>query len=184
MFVFEFCQFDNTNILSIFANMKTLYITRHGKSSWDFPNLPDQERPLIDRGVNKTKKVISELNKHGVSVDLIISSHAKRAHETAKLIAAGINYPIDNIHVISDIYKADSENLIEMLFTVDNNIDSVMIVGHNPTLTRLSNYFLDEKIDILPTSGTVCIAFETSNWTDIMSAPRKTGFVVFPKIQQ
>ena len=164
--------------------MKTLYIIRHGKSSWDFPNLPDHERPLINRGVNKTKKVIAELIKHGASVDLIVSSPAKRAHETAKLIAAGLNYPIDNIQVIPELYNADTDNLLDMISAVDDTIDSVMIIGHNPTLTQFSNMFLDEMIDCLPTSGTVCIAFETKNWTEIISASHKTGFIIFPKVIQ
>lgn len=164
--------------------MKTLYIIRHGKSTWDFPNLPDQERPLIDRGVNRTKKVVRELNKHSASAGLIISSHAKRAHETAKLIAAGINYPIDNIHVIPELYNADADNILDLIFAVDDNVDSVMIIGHNPALTQFSNMFLDEKIDCLPTSGTICIAFETKNWTEIISASHKTGFIIFPKTIQ
>ncbi len=162
--------------------MKTLYIIRHGKSSWDFPNLPDYERPLINRGINKTNKVVGELKASNISVDMIISSHAKRALETAKIIATGICFPVEKIIVDKSIYHSDCELLTEMLQLTDNSYNKVMIVGHNPTLTQLSNLFLSKKIECLPTSGTVCITFDTDDWADFLKAKFKQEFIIFPKI--
>jgi len=160
--------------------MKTLYIVRHAKSSWDFPELPDVDRPVIEIGIIKTKKIVSELNKRSISVDLMICSHAKRAMETSKIIATGINYPVEKIEVSKHIYQVDRDDIFNLLFSVNDNVDSLMIIGHNPTLTQFANLFLEEKMDILPTSGVVSLSFETGNWIGIIKAAHKTNFILFP----
>jgi phosphohistidine phosphatase len=162
--------------------MKTLYIVRHAKSSWDFPDLPDVERPVIEEGIFKTKKIAIELKKRNVSVDLIISSHAKRALETAKMIATGIYFPVEKIEVSKDIYEVGMDDVFDMIFEVNNDVQSLMIVGHNPTFTQIANYFLQEEIDIIPTSGVISINFETNNWADIKKVKHKINFILFPKM--
>jgi len=162
--------------------MKTLYIVRHAKASWDFPELPDVERPIIEKGINNTKKIVNELNNRNVKVDLIISSHAKRAHDTAKIIATGIYYPVDKIEVSKGIYQVDVDDMFDLISDVQDDIHSLMIVGHNPTFTQIANYFLQEEIDILTTSGVISINFETKNWAGIKKAKHKINFILFPKM--
>jgi phosphohistidine phosphatase len=64
---------------------KTLLMIRHGKSSWDAPGLSDHERPLLKLGIERTKRMAHFLSEKRVVPDLIISSHAVRAFETAKV---------------------------------------------------------------------------------------------------
>ncbi|MFA5782094.1 MAG: histidine phosphatase family protein [Bacteroidales bacterium] len=162
--------------------MKTLYIVRHAKSSWAFPGLPDIDRPIVDKGINNTKKIVIEMNNRKVQVDLLISSHAKRAYETAKIIATGINYAVEKIEVSEGIYRVNRDDIFNILFALNDTIDSVMIVGHNPTLTQFANLFLDKKIDILPTSGVISISFKINNWIGVIKAKPKTNFTLFPKL--
>lgn len=162
--------------------MKSLYIVRHAKSSWDYPELSDEERPLLSKGVRRTEKIINYLKEKNTTVDLIISSHAVRAYDTARLIAESINYHEKEIIVRSAIYHADTDTLLQEVFAVDNAIDSVMIVGHNPGFTRFANYFLEEQVDWLPTSGVVKIDFDVERWNDIIDSSRKTDFIVYPKM--
>ncbi|HQQ12358.1 MAG TPA: histidine phosphatase family protein, partial [Bacteroidales bacterium] len=70
--------------------MKTLYIVRHAKSSWDFPEVSDHDRPLLEKGKKRTRKIIDFLQKKKVKPDLIISSSALRARETAGYLAVGL----------------------------------------------------------------------------------------------
>jgi phosphohistidine phosphatase len=161
--------------------MKTLYIVRHAKSSWDFPELSDLERPIIEKGIYNTKKMAKELNDKKVVVDHMISSHAKRALETAKIIAAGINYPIEKIEISKNIYEHTDDDILDMISGVDNDMISLMVFGHNPTFTQLANRFLDEPIELLPTSGVISITFETNNWLEITKVKHKTNFMLFPK---
>jgi len=162
--------------------MKSLYIVRHAKSSWEFPELNDDERPLLPKGKKRTRKVISYLLEKQTRVDLIISSHAVRAYETAKLIAKAIDYPVDRIDVRSRLYHADTDDLLNQLFAVPDEIDSVMMVGHNPGFTRFASYFDSAAPDWLPTSGIVKINFNTSRWNEILAVEPEPAFIVYPKM--
>ncbi len=89
--------------------MKTLYIVRHAKSSWNKVDMPDEKRPLMEKGKKRTKKVIDYLLANHIKVDYIISSHAVRAHETAKILAHALKYPIENIKIDSNIYHGNGD---------------------------------------------------------------------------
>jgi phosphohistidine phosphatase len=56
-----------------------------------------------------------------------------------------------------------------------------MLVGHNPTLTQFVNMFSGNPLDSLPTSGIVCISFQTDKWTEISFAAARKNFTIFPK---
>ncbi|MBI9037851.1 MAG: histidine phosphatase family protein [Bacteroidales bacterium] len=158
--------------------MKTIFIVRHGKSSWDFPELSDKKRPLLKKGINRTKKIGKYLSDNNIKVDLIISSPAVRAFETARIIAKEINYPKEKIEINNSIYESNEENILVIIESLPNEINSIMIFGHNPAFTYFSNYFLEDKLDWLPTSGTVSISFQTDDWMKIVSAKRKINFVL------
>jgi phosphohistidine phosphatase len=95
--------------------MKTIYILRHAKSSWDFSHLNDVERPLIEKGINRTNLIARYLNKNNITPDLIISSAAVRALETARIVANAVKYPINKIHISKSLYSADEDNIITQL---------------------------------------------------------------------
>jgi phosphohistidine phosphatase len=161
--------------------MKTLYIVRHAKSSWDHPGLEDYQRPLLEKGKKRTKYIIDYLLKNKVKVDLIITSHATRAYETARIIAGALNYPDNRLMVSKNIYFGDTSGLFNYFYDLSDEVKSLMMVGHNPMFTSFANYFLDKKIDNLPTSGIVCIEFDTDTWSEIENVNRKTKFIITPK---
>jgi len=162
--------------------MKSLYIIRHAKSDWSTPGQKDEDRDLMGKGIKRTMMIIAYLKQKEVLPDLIIASPAIRAATTAKLIADGLDYPEDHIQHEKIFYTGDSDDILDLIFETENTVDTLMVVGHNPTFTNLANRFLDEKLEWLPTTGTVCIHFETEAWSEIRKCPRETGFVVFPKM--
>ena len=159
-----------------------MYIVRHAKASWDFPELPDVDRPIVEKGINNTHKIAAELNSRNLIIDKIISSHAKRAIETANIIAKDINYPVEKIEINKGIYRVDVDDIFDVFTDVDNKVNSLLILGHNPTFTHFANLFLEETIETLPTSGVVSISFETDNWLELDKAQHKTNFILFPKM--
>jgi len=161
--------------------MKTLFLARHAKSSWELPEMDDLDRPLIEKGLIRTQKTIVFLLKNNVNIELIISSHAKRAIETAKLYSHALKYPIQNIEINTSIYYSDTEQLFSIIYALPNHIQSVMLVGHNPTMTQFSNCFVDKAFEYMPTSAIVSVEFDTNEWTEIELCKRKTNFVVFPQ---
>jgi phosphohistidine phosphatase len=162
--------------------MKRLYLVRHAKSSWEEPGGSDMDRPLLEKGIKRTGKVIDYLNEKGVKIDLIISSPAERAIQTAILIAHGIGYPEDKIRIERKIYDGYYDRILDLIYALPNDLNSVMIFGHNPTISHLANLFLHPGIELLPTTGTVCISFETDKWESIPSVEPVSEFVVFPKM--
>jgi phosphohistidine phosphatase len=162
--------------------MKTLYLLRHAKSSWGHPGLSDFYRPVVDTGIKRNRKIIKYLNERSVSVNLMISSPAVRTLETAKLIAKGINYPIENILQEPGLYEAGVNDFLNVIYEVPDEINSLMIVGHNLTITYVATFFLGPVLEVLPTSGLVAISFDTEHWRDIPSVKPEQLFIVFPKM--
>lgn len=162
--------------------MKFLYIVRHAKSSWDFSGISDHERPLKQKGRKRTLQIAKFLLENNTKPDLIVSSFALRAHDTAVLLASGLSYPKNEIRVENNLYHSNVDILLDHIYSLSNSMNSVMFVGHNPTFTEFANYFLAKKIEWLPTSGVVCIAFETNKWEDIHHAKKITKFVISPKL--
>jgi phosphohistidine phosphatase len=160
--------------------MKTLYIMRHGKSSWEGRNLKDFERPLLTTGEKRTKRISQYLLDRAVAPDLIISSHAVRAFETATLIASALNYPRHKIQIESQVYHNGTEGLWSLIFSLPDEKDNVMIVGHNPALTQFVNGLLDEPVDYLPTSAVVSISFKTNKWNELFIADKRINFITYP----
>jgi phosphohistidine phosphatase len=161
--------------------MKTLYFIRHAKSSWDYPELSDEERPLIEKGIKRTKKIGNYLIANNIQTDVIISSHACRALDTAKIIAKKINYPENNIIIDKKIYGSSIDRLFTIIFGISNDKNTAFLFGHNPTFTNIANYFLDEKIDNLPTSALFCVQFDTDEWNAIINAPKLKNYIIRPK---
>lgn len=164
--------------------MKLLTIVRHAKSSWSNFEITDHERPVKSSGIEKTKKVINFLNSRDFNTDLILSSSAVRAFQTASMIAEGIGYPVDDILKLKSIYHARIDDIYNEIYGLDSSINSVMIFGHNPTFTDFVNEYLSPEIDNLPTSGTVCIEFNTDSWDNIADAKYDVKFVVYPRTLQ
>jgi phosphohistidine phosphatase len=162
--------------------MKTLYLVRHAKSSWEEPGVPDFNRPLIPKGIKKTATVIEFLQKRNTTIGLMISSPADRAYETAKLVAAGLGYPVNKIKIDRKIYDQYYDRILDIIYSTPNDVDSLMLFGHNPTITNLANLFLHPGIEYMPTSCVVCISFATDQWENMPSVEALQEFVVFPKM--
>ena len=161
--------------------MKTLYLVRHAKSSWKYPNLDDFERPLNKRGRKSAPFMGTILKKLKVAPDLILSSPANRASMTARIIADKIGYPLDKIRYSESIYEFSANALIDIIEQLEDGVDKVMLVGHNPALTDLANYIGDKPISNIPTSGVFCADLDIPSWAKIGDQCGKLKFFEFPK---
>ncbi len=160
--------------------MKTLYLVRHAKSSWKQPELSDFERPLNKRGKNDAPFMGKLLSDKEINPELVISSPAKRASATAKIIASEINFPKEEIVLDENIYEASGRRLLEIISKTEEKYSSVMLFGHNPGLTVLHNNLSDHFIDNIPTCGVVALEFRTS-WKEIELNSAEFLFFEYPK---
>ncbi len=161
--------------------MKQLYLIRHAKSSWDNPELKDHDRPLNKRGKRDAPLMAKVLRKKGVKPDLILSSSAIRALDFAKVIAGETGYKKTNIEVMKKLYMADENEMLILLRSVEDNNNSVFMVGHNPDLTAFANSLCNYDLDNIPTSGIFQIEFDKSSWKDIDFGKGKLVSFDYPK---
>lgn len=161
--------------------MKTLYLSRHAKSSWKHPELSDIKRPLNKRGKRDAPYIGNLLKEKGVKPDILISSPAVRAKKTAVVIAELIDYLKSKILIDENIYESSSTELIKIIQSFDDKYNSVMMFGHNPGFTMLNNYLTDSFIDNIPTCGVVGIRFNSS-WKNIDGDSGKAFFFIYPKL--
>jgi phosphohistidine phosphatase len=108
---------------------KRLFLLRHAKSSWDDPGLPDHERPLAPRGRRSVKVLNEHLRENDIRPTQVLCSTSRRTRETLEGVAPGGETLIE-----AELYHADPEQLLERLHRVPDDVDSVMVIGHNPTL--------------------------------------------------
>ena len=161
--------------------MKEIFIVRHAKSSWEFAQMKDFERPLNNRGERDAPIMGAVLKEHGYTADLILSSPANRAYSTAKIIAEKIAYPIEAIQKEMLIYEASSAVIIKLINQLDDEYDRVFIVGHNPTFTSVIEQLSEAYIGNLPTCGIAGIRFEVDEWKMIGKGLGYLFYYDFPK---
>ena len=156
--------------------MKTLFLVRHAKSSWDDPTLPDRERSLEARGERDAAKMSKRLAQRHEKPDLIMSSPAVRALATANIIAEGLDYKLKGIEVNDRLYAATADALIALIEELDDKLKRVMLVGHNPEFTALAHHFSSE-VTHMPTCAVAVFEFAAKTWSGIGQVrPVSTNF--------
>ncbi len=161
--------------------MRELFLIRHAKSSWDDPTLADFDRPLNKRGREDAPLMGRFLKKSGIKPDLIVSSPAKRAKKTARIVAEELGYNKDDILFVDGIYEASLQSLIYTVCGFPDEAKRVMLVGHNPGITELANALGDVAIDNVPTAGIVGIAFDAEQWREACRMKGHTVLFEYPK---
>lgn len=162
--------------------MKRLLLIRHAKSSWHDSDLSDIDRPINSRG-KKDAPLMGKLLKkeYQAKPDAILSSPAKRALRTAKLIAREIDYPEDKIEIKNSLYASGMQAMLNVISYLDDSLNEVMLLGHNPDLTSLANYLSDEKIENIPTCGIYCVDFDVRSWKEVTNGKGIFRFFDYPK---
>ena len=146
--------------------MKTLHIVRHGKAMQDFHALQDYDRPLIEKGIINNISIAKQLLEQYAAPGLIISSFAARALHTAHIFARIMRYPHDRVQVNANLYLEGENEIFNILESLPDELESVMIVGHNPDVTSAAIAYGCITVSI-PTSGVVTICFKAYRWSEI-----------------
>jgi phosphohistidine phosphatase len=162
-------------------NNKQLIIVRHGKSSWKYESIADIDRHLKEKGIHDVYDMAGRLKDQDVFPDVILSSPASRALHTALIFSRTLDYPVNRIHLKEIFYNGSDQDVLEVIRTVPDDADTIMIFGHNPTFTDLANHFLPEELDKLPTAGMAVIEFNTDRWEEIEPDTVSQTWVDYPK---
>ncbi|EKF55019.1 phosphohistidine phosphatase, SixA [Galbibacter marinus] len=162
--------------------MKEVILIRHGKSSWDYRDVSDRDRPLSNRGIKDAGSVSNYLRERIEVPELVYSSAANRALHTAMIFMRGLNVDPKKVMISETLYSFSDQPIIRFIKNLSEDYDRVMIFGHNPAFTSISNFLGSKPIDNLPTSGVVQMKFEVPRWEQLNKG--LTEIVVFPKLLQ
>lgn len=159
--------------------MKTLYIVRHAKSSWEYEGIKDIDRPLKKRGIKDAYLVSKVLHEKISTPDVFISSCANRALHTGMIFSYTFNYPLANIKISKSLYNFSDGYLIKTVKALDDGFDSAIIFSHDHGISTFVNKYGSIQLDHVPTCGVVGIKFETKHWKNIKAG--NTFITEFPK---
>ena len=160
--------------------MKEIYVLRHAKSSWDNSNLSDFERPLANRGISDAKKMSKFLKDMNIKIDKVLCSNAIRAKETFDLTADGFNFEIDKATYLDKLYFGDTTTIIQDLKELDESLNNILIVGHNPTLHYLVEILTNESINRFTTCNLATISHD-GEWVSLNSQQCSLKSLIRPK---
>jgi phosphohistidine phosphatase len=145
--------------------MKTLLILRHAKSSWKKPGLADHDRPLNKRGKGDAPRMGQWVEQQDLVPDLIITSTANRARVTAEVVAENSGYE-GEIQLERSFYMGYPEAYLEVLRQLPDEVQTVMVVGHNPGLEELLEELVMEP-ERLPTAALARIDLPIQTWQEL-----------------
>ena len=163
---------------------KRLTLLRHAKSSWNNASLDDRDRPLNERGERDAPVMGQRLLQKDSRPSLILTSPAKRARQTVRLIAREIGYPIEFLQTEAELYLASPEILLNVIAEQENTFNDIVLCGHNPGITELTNQLTGMAIDNVPTCGMVYLEAEIKAWTELEGTRCTIAVFDYPKAIQ
>ncbi len=147
--------------------MKTLLLMRHAKSSWKHLELSDYDRPLNKRGKRDAPRMGRLLQQQGLTPDVILSSPALRARDTATIVAKYCRYK-GKTALIRSLYMADPAEYLKDLHNLSDDFQRALIVGHNPGIAELVEILTTQVVEI-PTSAIVNVKLPIKRWSSLDS---------------
>ena len=152
---------------------------RHAKASPSHAGVSDSDRPLLDEGRDAAERIGEFLKMETLKIDAALSSPAARARQTidAVLQAAGMSL---KVHADERLYDDGPLRLLEVLSEVDDSLNSVLLVGHNPVLEEFVQLLTGETIHLSP--GTLAqIDIDATQWSGMGEMRNTLRKVVRPK---
>jgi phosphohistidine phosphatase len=156
-------------------NKKTLILLRHAKSSWTDPELDDHERPLNGRGRRNAAQMGRLMKDQELVPELVLCSTSQRTRETAALFFAEWN-ATPSIEYRDDLYHAEPVRIESMINSIDDSIESLMIIGHNPGLEEFLTKHTGKALT-MPTAALGQVDFELDSWRHFKEVTQ--GSVIF-----
>lgn len=147
---------------------RKLFLIRHGKAEDYSFGKPDYERNLIERGKERAKLIAQKLIPHlSQGKTRLISSTANRALQTAIIFSEILDYPVKEVQLEKSIYEAYYSDILRVINAIPDDVQNVLVFGHNPGLSDLTNYLCHSAIDLKTAHVAKIILAEGFNYQEI-----------------
>ncbi len=161
--------------------MKKLIFVRHGRAEEQGPGITDFERSLTVKGKVICHEMAERLVEREKEPGLIITSPAFRALETAYIFASEYGIDFEKIRIDSDLYfRADMKHFMELLHTVSEQIETITVFGHNPSITEIPDRLCREGCEFLTKTSVACISFQIRSWSELKPDTGKQEYLLKP----
>lgn len=159
--------------------MKSLLLVRHAKSSWDDPSMSDFDRPLNERGKKNAPEMAIRLHDRGIRIDLLISSPARRARQTAKAFQKIL--AIEKLELRDELYLPASHVFSSVIRSIPDTVSTAALFSHNPGITEFANLLSSTRIDNMPTASVFAVQSDVNEWREFSNANTRFWFFDYPK---
>ena len=155
--------------------MKTIFLLRHAKSSWDDDSLSDHDRPLSERGRAAAPRMGAYMRGAGYLPDLVLCSTSTRTRQTLDAVLSELGVePATEFQ--EELYLAAPSEMLDLVRSVPDTVEAVLMVGHNPgtgmLAAALSGDGLPDKIFLMrakfPTTGLAIVELSVDRWKDVV----------------
>jgi len=161
--------------------MLSLILFRHAKSDWNAEHEKDHDRPLAQRGIRAAKTMGAFLAAISKVPELALTSSAKRARDTLDLASRQGNWSCP-IMVKPEIYQSDTRTLMELLHSFDEKPRSLLITGHEPTLSEMTSQLVGDAHIRFPSGAMARIDFNVESWHQVRFGNGELRWLIPPKV--
>lgn len=159
--------------------MKQLTLIRHAKSSWDDPHADDLDRALNKRGKRDAPRMGTWLAQQNLQPDQVWCSNAKRTRETLSRLRETWPLSDERIHYRADMYLCNANEILKNLVALPEDINDLVLIGHNPSLADLYNRLAQQPCQKFVTCAIGRLAIPIQRWADLPRLHQQSAEVVF-----
>jgi phosphohistidine phosphatase len=163
--------------------MKSLFLIRHAKSSWDNPIQNDFDRPLNGRGLKDAPMMAQRLLERKIKIDAFFSSPAVRAKQTCSIFMQTFKVDEAAMHLQSQLYLPAPDVFMHSITNIPASVSSAAVFSHNNGITEFANTLTGTSIDNMPTCSVFALKTDIENWKDFAKAKKEFWFFDYPKLQ-
>jgi phosphohistidine phosphatase len=146
---------------------KTLVLIRHSKAEHRDRCANDFERSLTDEGRDDSGKMANYLWKAGIKPDLIVTSSAARALETAMIFAEILKTPENKILSTRKLYYSSAKTILDQIYGLPETLDCIIIVSHNPGISDLTRGLTAGSTYFMENTQAIILEFDMVHWYQI-----------------
>jgi phosphohistidine phosphatase len=149
--------------------VKRLTLMRHANAQWKDPQISDYDRPLNRRGTSEAEAMSRRLIELKLIPTIVLTSSARRAQQTADIVARELGVPARKMRSDESLYLATAADILRVIQTTGPRIPHLMIVGHNPGITELANLLAPTSPTDLATAAICSLTFDARIWADVQA---------------
>ena len=147
--------------------MRCLTLIRHAHAEAERAGIKDFDRSLSETGVREARAAALKLAAENPQVDLILSSPAVRALQTAQIFARALAYPEPRIGTDASLYLASPDAILAALEDIEDAVRHVLVFGHNPGISILARQLsANSRMPELNTAGVFSIQLTLPSWAE------------------